>query len=216
MYLPPSFSVPPEQTSELLREGGFAHLVTPAPDGIEVTSLPLIYDEDRHALVGHMARPNPHWKLTADVESVAVIPGPDAYVSPTFYPSKAENPRTVPTWNYEILHVFGRLIAHDDPGWLREQVVRLTDRHEGGRAAPWRVDDAPSAFVDAQLRAIVGVELAITRVVAKAKLSQNRSAADRSGVIRGLAAGTPADRELAARMTTAGLGAPAGSGDPPA
>jgi transcriptional regulator len=200
MYLPRHFAVSPEETAAMLREGGFGHLVTPGPEGMEVTSLPLLYDEQHHALVGHVARPNPHWRYTSDAESVVIIPGVDAYVTPRYYPSKEETHRVVPTWNYEALHVFGQLIAHDDPDWLRDNVTRLTDRHEAGREAPWKVTDAPEKFIDAQLRGIVGVELSITRVVAKAKFNQNRSAEDRGGVIRGLESGSLAEQATAARM----------------
>lgn len=206
MYLPKQFEVAPDDTEALLRKGGFGHLVTPAPDGsMEVTSLPLLYDADAHSLVGHMARPNPHWRYTADAESVAIIPGVDAYVTPDYYPSKPRTHKVVPTWNYQVLNVYGRPRAHDDPGWLLDHVTKLTDDHEGGRSTPWKVTDAPEAFIAMQLRAIVGIELSITRVVAKAKLSQNRTAEDRTGAIRGLERGTGPERETAAHMIAVGL-----------
>ncbi|MFF0144755.1 PaiB family negative transcriptional regulator [Amycolatopsis sulphurea] len=206
MYLPKQFEVPAGDAAAALSRGGFAHLVTPVPDGgLEVTSLPLLYDADNHALIGHLARPNPQWRYTGEAESVAIIPGVDAYVTPSYYPSKQDGGKTVPTWNYETLTVHGRLRAHDDPEWLLDHVTRLTDRHETGRAQPWRVTDAPEPFVRAQLRAIVGIELVISRVVAKAKLSQNRTAPDRAGVVRGLAGGSRPEQETAARMAGLGL-----------
>ncbi|WP_328606940.1 FMN-binding negative transcriptional regulator [Amycolatopsis sp. NBC_00345] len=210
MYLPKQFEVSDEDTAALLSKGGFGHLVTPAPDGsLEVTSLPLLYDAESHSLVGHLARPNPQWRYTgrdtAEAESVAIIPGVDAYVTPSYYPSKQETQKAVPTWNYEALCVHGRLQAHDDRDWLREHVSRLTDNHESGRSAPWQVSDAPERFITSQLKGIVGIQLSITRVVAKAKLNQNRTAADRTGVVRGLEQGTSSEQETAARMVAMGL-----------
>jgi transcriptional regulator len=121
-------------------------------------------------------------------EALVIVRGPDAYVSPGWHASKAEHGRVVPTWNYVTAHVHGRLVVHDDPGWVETLVRRLTDQHEAHSAQPWSVDDAPAAFVAGQLRAIVGVELVISRVEAKAKLSQNRPGADIDGVVAGLEA----------------------------
>lgn len=206
MYLPKQFEVSKDDTAALLRKGGFGHLVTPAPDGsMEVTSMPLLYDADRHSLVGHMSRPNPHWQYTAEAESVVVIPGVDAYVTPEYYVTKQETQKVVPTWNYQILNVHGQLRAHDDRDWLLDHVTKLTDHHESGRPTPWKVTDAPEKFIAMQLRGIVGIELSITRVVAKAKLNQNRTAEDRTGVIRGLEQGTRSEQETAAHMVAIGL-----------
>jgi transcriptional regulator len=124
---------------------------------------------------------------------MVILRGPDAYVTPSWYASKVEHGRVVPTWNYVTAHVYGSLVVHDDPAWVEDLVGRLTRKHEAGREREWAVTDAPPAFVAGQLRAIVGVELRITRIQAKAKLSQNRSAADVDGVVRGaLADGQPA------------------------
>jgi transcriptional regulator len=206
VYLPKNFEVSQDDTAALLRKGGFGHLVTPAPDGsIEVTSMPLLYDADSHSLVGHMARPNPHWQYTAEAESVAIIPGVDAYVTPAYYPSKRKTNKVVPTWNYQVLNVYGQLRAHDDRDWLLDHVTKLTDNHESDRSTPWKVTDAPEKFIAMQLRAIVGIELSINRVVAKAKLNQNRTAEDRIGVIRGLEQGTRPEQETAAHMVAIGL-----------
>lgn len=205
MYLPDQFEMSDEATEKLLRKGGFGHLITPNDTGLEVTSVPWLYDAERHSLVSHVSRPNPHWQLTEDAESVAIIPNVDAYVTPEYYPSKYETHKVVPTWNYEILHIFGRLEAHDDRGWLLDQVTKLTNHHEAGREKEWNVDEAPARFIDMQLRGIVGIELHITRVVAKAKLNQNRTPEDRSGVIRGLEKGTLTERATAAHMVEQGL-----------
>ncbi|WP_035856007.1 FMN-binding negative transcriptional regulator [Cryptosporangium arvum] len=201
MYVPSHFAVPAHRQAALLGGGGFAHLVTPTAEGLLSTPLPLLFDAGRNALLGHVARNNPHWRDLPDAESLAILTGPDAYVSPGFYASKREHGRVVPTWNYEVLHVHGRLVAHDDVEWLRDLVTRLTDAHESNRAEPWQVTDAPERFIDGQLRAIVGLELVISRVEGKAKLSQNRSDADQEGVIAGLSAtGEPGDAEVATAM----------------
>ena len=141
-----------------------------------------------------MARNNDQWRKPALGESLAIVRGPDAYVSPSWYAAKAEHGRVVPTWNYVTAHVYGRLVVHDDPDWVEDVVRRLTAKHEAARlTAPgqppaWSVDDAPRAFIEGQLRAIVGLELQITRIEAKAKLSQNRPVADIAGVVAGLSA----------------------------
>jgi transcriptional regulator len=156
------------------------------------------------SLHGHLARNNPQWKLAARGEAassrggdpmesdryptaLAIVRGPDAYISPSFYAeSKPAHGRVVPTWNYVTAHVYGSLIVHDDAAWTESVVRRLTAKHEAASAHPWSVDDAPRSFIEGQLRAIVGVELVISRIEAKAKLSQNRPAADVTGVIAGL------------------------------
>jgi len=173
---------------ELLSEHGAGDLVTATAEGLLVTMLPFIYDLDvgeHGALLGHVARNNDHWRHAPVGEALVILRGPDAYVSPDWYPSKAAHGRVVPTWNYVTAHVYGELVVHDDVEWLDGLVRRLTEKHEAGRPRPWSPDDAPPAFVAGQLRAIVGVELRISRVEAKAKLSQNRPAADIDGVVRG-------------------------------
>jgi transcriptional regulator len=140
-----------------------------------------------------VARNNDQWSRPALGQSLAIVRGPDAYISPSWYASKAENPRVVPTWNYLTAHVYGQLVVHDDPGWVEDVVRRLTAKHEAARlTAPgqpprWSVDDAPRKFIEGQLRAIVGLELQITRIEAKAKLSQNRPVGDVAGIVAGLA-----------------------------
>jgi transcriptional regulator len=151
-----------------------------------------------------MALANPHWRsIDAGTPALAVVTGPEAYVSPSFYPSKAEHGRVVPTWNYSAVHLTGRLSVHTDADWLRAQVGLLTDAMEEGRPEPWQVDDAPATYVEQMLRAIVGLELAVERVEGKAKLSQNRSAADRQGVVAGLRA-TGRDRDAAVAQAMEG------------
>jgi len=189
MYIPAHFAADEATVGELLRNHGAADLVTLTAEGLAATLLPFVYlpEAGKHgALHGHVARNNTQWKLPAVGEALVIVRGPDAYISPSWYVSKAEHGRVVPTWNYLTAHVYGRLVVHDDPDWTEDLVRRLTAKHEGGREHPWSVDDAPRAFIEGQLRAIVGLELLISRVEAKAKLSQNRPAADVDGVISGL------------------------------
>jgi transcriptional regulator len=192
MYVPAHFAPDAALVDDLLRNHGAADLVTVTPDGLVATMLPFIYvpaepaDGQLGALHGHLARNNDQWKLGSVGEALAIVRGPDAYISPGWYASKAEHGRVVPTWNYVTAHVYGRFVVHDDPAWTEDLVRRLTTKHEAYRDHPWSPDDAPRAFIEGQLRAIVGVELEITRIEAKAKLSQNRPPADVEGVIAGL------------------------------
>jgi transcriptional regulator len=138
-------------------------------------------------LLGHIAIANDQWKTAQPgAQALAIVSGPQAYISPSWYESKARHGRVVPTWNYVAVHLTGTITFHQDAEWLRGFVTRLTERHEGGRVYPWAVTDAPPEYIDGQLRAIVGVELTITAIEAKQKLSQNRSALDRAGVVTGL------------------------------
>jgi transcriptional regulator len=199
-----------DEIQALVASVGSAQLVTLGPDGFPAaTLLPVIWDHGRDRLVMHMARANQHWKaIGPGTPALAVVTGPEAYVSPAWYATKAEHGKVVPTWNYSAVHFTGRVSVTHDPEWLREAVTWLTDVHEGPRAAAghraWSVDDPPAKYVEGQLRAIVGVELAIERVEAKAKLSQNRPEADRAGVVVGLRAERPdgerGEAQVAGRM----------------
>jgi transcriptional regulator len=203
MYVPAHFAPDAALVDELLRNHGAADLVTVTPDGLVATMLPFIYVPPAEpgaagplgALHGHLARNNDQWKRGSAGEALAIVRGPDAYISPGWYASKAEHGRVVPTWNYITAHVYGRFVVHDDPAWTEDLVRRLTTKHEAFRNHPWSVDDAPRPFIEGQLRAIVGVELEITRIEAKAKLSQNRPPADVEGAIAGLRA--RGDKEMA-------------------
>lgn len=189
MYIPAHFEVDDETTGRFLRDTRAADLVTSTDDGLVATYLPMLFDPDRGAkgsMVGHLARNNDQWRRSPRAEALVIVHGPDAYISPSWYASKAEHGRTVPTWNYATAHVYGDLEIHDDAGWLDQHVRRLTARHEGSREQPWQVDDAPASYIAGQLRAIVGVEVVITRIEIKFKLSQNRPQADIDGVVTGL------------------------------
>jgi len=197
MYLPRHFEMGELDEVAAFVEGvGSADLVTVAPDGRPGSSLvPVLWDRsdvDPAAgrfgrLVAHVARMNEQWQGVVDGQRVlAIVHGPQAYVSPSWYAAKAEHGRVVPTWNYSSVQLSGTVELLDDPVAVRDIVSWLTGRHEAGRPAPWSVDDAPEAYVAGQLKAIVGVIVHVDRVEAKAKLSQNRSAADRDGVVTGL------------------------------
>ena len=197
MYIPAHFAADHAVVDELLAKHGAADLITLTSDGLIATMLPFAYDPaagEHGTLYGHVARNNDQWRKPALGESLVIVRGPDAYVSPSWYAAKAEHGRVVPTWNYVTAQVYGRLVVHDDPVWVEDVVRRLTAKHEAARLAspgqqmPWSVDDAPRAFIEGQLRAIVGLELQITRIEAKAKLSQNRPVGDIAGVVAGLAA----------------------------
>ncbi len=190
MYVPAAFAMDPIEVRALLGAHGAADLITSTSRGLLATMLPFVHDPDageNGALLGHVARNNPQWREEPIGEALVIVRGPDAYVSPSWYASKAEHGRVVPTWNYVTAHVYGQLRWHDDPAWVEALVRRLTEQHEAGMPHPWGVDDAPPRFVAGQLRAIVGVEVRITRIEAKAKLSQNRPDADVGGVVAGLA-----------------------------
>src|SRR3984957_18091443 len=195
MYIPAHFAATAAEVDELLAKHGAADLITLTDGGLLATMLPFAYEPsagEHGTLLGHVARNNDQWRKPARGESLAIIRGPDSYVSPSWYAAKAEHGRVVPTWNYLTAHVYGRLIVHDDPAWVEDVVRRLTAKHEAARLAspgqrmPWSPDDAPRKFIEGQLRAIVGLELRITRIEAKAKLSQNRPVGDVAGIVAGL------------------------------
>ncbi len=206
-YIPPAYREHDlARMHEHIRAVGFATLITVGADGPLVSHLPLLLDPaagPQGALIGHLARANPQWK-ESDLAKLALVVfmGPDAYVSPSWYPSKHEHGRVVPTWNYRVVHVRGMLTLFEAPDELRAHVEALSDRHEARFETPWRVGDAPEDFVQRQLKGIVGLRLRITSIEGKAKLSQNRLEADRQGVIAALAQSQGlSDREMADLMT---------------
>lgn len=188
MYVPTANVMDDHDVAAFLTDHSAARLVTVGPDGRpDSTLLPVIVDGDR--VIGHLARANDHWTRIAPASpALVVVGGADAYVSPGWYASKAEHGRVVPTWNYSEVQLRGPVTVHDDPDWVLDVVTRLTERHESGRERPWAVSDAPAKYVRGRLRAIVGIEVVVESVEGKAKLSQNRSDADREGAIAGLRA----------------------------
>ena len=207
MYLPSAFRQ--DDLAELhaqMQASPFALLTSAGAAGVQASHLPLLLAPDEGefgTLYGHFARANPHWRDLQDgAEALAVFSGPDAYISPGWYPAKAEHGKVVPTWNYIAVHARGPVELIEEPERLLQIVSRLSDQHESGRERPWAVSDAPREYLDSMLRAIVGFALPIRRLEGKWKLGQNRSAADQAGVRDGLAASTsPGDRELATRMS---------------
>ena len=189
MYLPKHFEQrDPVALLALMHAHPLATLIVATPDGPTADLIPLEYhanDGPHGMLRGHVARANPLWHH-AGAAALAVFQGPQAYVSPNWYPSKREHGKVVPTWNYTMVQAHGTLHTVDDAPWLHALVRRLTDRHEAAQASPWAVDDAPDDYVQQMLRAIVGIEIRLTTLTGKWKVSQNRSAADRQGVADGL------------------------------
>ena len=183
----------------LMRSHRLATLVT-VHDGVpEANHLPLLIDPEpspNGTLYGHVARANPLWRQADGQEVLVIFQGPQAYVTPSWYPSKRETGQVVPTWNYAVVHAHGTLVVHDDREWLRALVTRLTDQQEAGLPQPWRVADAPADYLERMLGAIVGIEIPLARLSGKWKVSQNRTAADRAGVAEGL--GSQGDAEAQA------------------
>jgi len=207
MYVPPAFREDdPSALHAVIREARLANFVTATAEGLHATPLPLflVPDEGPHGtLYGHLARANPQWKQAPIGAALAIFGGPDAYVTPSWYATKREHGKVVPTWNYVAVHAHGPAEFFEDEARLLDAVTRLTGLHEGARPEPWAVTDAPEAFVRAQLRGIVGLRMPIERIEGKRKMSQNRSAEDRAGVAAGLAASErPSDRDAAALIPT--------------
>ncbi|MEO5689662.1 MAG: FMN-binding negative transcriptional regulator [Burkholderiaceae bacterium] len=215
MYQPAHFIEQDAETLlDLMKTTPLATLIR---GGAELTAdiLPLEVERvgEGWRITGHVARANPLWREADGQPVLVVFQGPQGYVSPSWYASKAEHHKVVPTWNYTMVQAHGTLRAIDDPAWVRAFVTRLTETHEGGRAMPWHVSDAPDDYIAATQRAIVGIEIDVTRVEGKFKLSQNRSAADRTGVVLGLDADAvqqrqPEAAELAQAMQAAELRRP--------
>ncbi len=202
MYVPPAFREDdPDTLGAMIREARLSNLVTATAEGLMSTPLPLFLDpsEGEHGtLYGHVAKANPQWRTPAIGEALAIFMGPDAYVTPSWYTSKAEHGKVVPTWNYAAAHAYGPAEFFEDAERLLQVVSRLTDLYERPRAEPWAVADAPEPFVQAQLKGIVGVRMPISRIEGKRKMSQNRNAQDRAGVATGLAESErPMDRFVA-------------------
>jgi transcriptional regulator len=181
MYIPAHFSIQsPEVLHKIVRDHPLGVLVTQTPEGLDANHIPFELDVDRGLLTAHVARANPVWKQCVDGADVLVIfRGGESYISPNWYPSKHELHRQVPTWNYEVVHVHGRLRVQDEERFVRGVVARLTRTHEAAEPQPWKMSDSAPDYIDGMLKAIVGIEVAITRWEGKSKLSQNREDRDR-------------------------------------
>ena len=194
MYQPPHFREDRLDVQHaLIRAQSLGLLITAGPGGLQANPVPFLIDADGSqlgTLRAHVARANPQWhELAAIAECLVVFQGPQTYISPSLYPTKHEHGKVVPTWNYITVHAWGRPQVIDDVTWLRRQVDDLTAHNEAARPAPWTVSDAPESYVAAQLKGIVGIEIPIARIEGKWKVSQNRPAVDRAGVVAGLRGG---------------------------
>jgi transcriptional regulator len=189
MYIPESFAETRlEVLRALIRRHPLGTLVVMTAEGLTVNHVPFFVGDG--VLRAHVARANPLWRIAdRQVQAVAIFQGPDGYVTPSWYPSKAESGgKAVPTWNYVVVHAHGPLRLIEDPAWLRAHLEEMTAAHEAGRAHPWKIGDAPEDYVTGLLGAIVGIELSVSRLEGKWKLSQNRAPADRAAVVEGLRA----------------------------
>jgi transcriptional regulator len=204
IYVPTQFRI--EHLPEIhaaMRATRLASLVTMGADGLMATPLPMMLDPADGAfgtLYAHLAKANPQWRDGTAAEALVIFSGPDAYVSPSLYPSKLRDGKVVPTWNYVAVHAYGVPEFFEDAAPLLDVVRRLTNLHEGQRAQPWAVSDAPEGFIQSQLKGIVGVRLRITRLEGKRKASQNRQPEDRAGVKAGLGASDSLDDRAIAAM----------------
>jgi transcriptional regulator len=208
MYLPASFREDRiEELHAIIASVRLATLVTNGPDGLAANHVPMIVDaaaSPNGTLIGHLARANPQWKQLAGGTAIAIFLGASTYVTPSWYPSKAETGEVVPTWNFVAVHAYGRPVVIEDKPRLRSIVERLTTTLEAPRAAPWHVADAPEPYLDRMLGAIVGFEIPIDRIEGKLKLSQNKSDRDRDGVRDGVARERPAGHDELLRLSAAG------------
>lgn len=201
MYIPASFKESqPERLHDLIAKYPLGLLVTHGDNGLEASPVPfLLYagEGEYGVLRAHLAKANPHWKsLARQAECLIVFQGPEGYVTPSWYPSKAETHKAVPTWNYATVQVWGTPHMTEDAAWLRRQLDDLTSFHERPRPQPWSVNDAPPDYVANQMQAIVGIEIPISRIDGKWKMSQNKDDADREGVISGMRSDTDPHRNI--------------------
>ena len=193
MYMPQHFAeTRPEVIHRIIHEHPLGTLVTQGADGLDADHIPFEFEpaEGTHGvLLAHVARANPLWQRCPTGSQVLVVfRGAQAYISPNWYPSKHEAHRQVPTWNYEVVHAHGKLTVHDDERFVRGIVARLTRRHEAAEPRPWKIGDSSPEFIDSMLRNIVGIEIAVTSLACKVKLSQNKEARDRQGAAEQLEA----------------------------
>ncbi len=202
MYVPAKFAVTPDEAWQIVDDAGAGMLVITTPQGLASVFLPVVVSEDRRSIWSHVAKANPWWKAAGNTgEVLALFVAASAYVSPRNYPSRRENPNTVPTWNYAAAEVRGTLTLHTELEWKHEQVRALTHHFEQGSDEKWLVDDLDERYRDGQLQAIVGIEIVVDSIEGKAKLSQNRQEVDRLSVREHFEHGTLGQRLVAERMT---------------
>jgi transcriptional regulator len=216
MYQPPHYRVDEvPQMHALMRARPLAALVSAGASGLYATHLPTVLkDEGPCGVIEcHLARANPHWKELAGTEALMIFQGPEGYITPNWYPSKVEHGKVVPTWNYAVVHAYGRPEIVDDRDWLRRHVGELTAQQEQSEARPWELTDAPDRYIEVMLRGIVGFRIVLTRLEGKWKMSQNREMRDREGVVDGLSRRADGDDHEIAELV-AHYSRPREGGDP--
>jgi transcriptional regulator len=201
MYVPPKFFVDDQEAWRIVNDAGAGMLVIQTRDGLASVYVPVIVSKDRRTMLSHLARANPWWKSVSDgTEVLALFLAASAYVTPSYYPSRLENPSVVPTWNYVAAEVHGRVTLRDEAEWKRDQVRELTHHFEEDRNPEWKVDDLDEKYLDGQLRGIVGIEIEVLSIEGKAKLSQNRPEIDHDSVRDHFAKGSLSEQNVATRM----------------
>jgi transcriptional regulator len=201
MYVPPKFSIDDDDAWQVVRDAGAGMLVINTDEGLASVFVPVVVGDYRRTLTSHVAKANPWWRSVGDsCEVLGLFLAASAYVTPSYYPSRAENPGVVPTWNYVAVEVRGRATLHEDPQWKARQVRSVTGTFEAGRDPEWRVEDSPADYIEQQLKAIVGIEIEVRSIEGKAKLSQNRPRIDHDSVRDHLLEGTLPERIVARRM----------------
>jgi transcriptional regulator len=201
VYIPPKHAVDGDEAWKIVNDAGAGMLVIATSSGLASVFVPVVVSDDRLTMTSHLAKANSWWKSVGDdTDVLALFLAASAYVTPSYYPSRLENPAVVPTWNYVAAEVRGRLTLHEDPDWKLNQARTVTQRFESGRDPEWRVGDLDEEYRESQLKAIVGIEIAITSIEGKAKLSQNRPMIDRDSVRDHFADGTLEEQNVAKRM----------------
>jgi len=205
MYIPSKFLLDEDAAWRVVRDAGAGALIVTTSHGLASVFVPVIVSEDRKIISSHLAKANPWWRSVQTGDDIlGLFLAASAYVTPSYYPSRIDDPRVVPTWNYHAAEVRGTVTLHQEPSWKLEQVRALTKHFEAGRDREWRVDEAPDSYIDQQLKAIVGIEINVSSIEGKAKLSQNRPMIDRDTVRDEFAKGTLGERNVAQRMSSDG------------
>lgn len=201
MYVPPMFGTSQDEAWNVVREAGAGMLVVQTPSGLQSVFVPVVVSSDGKTLTSHLAKANPWWKDLRDGDEVlGLFTAASSYVSPNYYPSAVENPGVVPTWNYVAAEVRGTLTLHPDAEWMLAQVRQVTDQFEEGFSPSWTIDNAPTSYIEKQLAAIVGIEITVTEITGKAKLSQNRPEIDHDSVREHFSQGSLSEQNTAAHM----------------
>jgi len=201
MYIPPMFSMEQEAAWDIVKDAGAGLLVASSPEGMQSVFVPVVVSEDRTKLTSHVAKANNWWRTLSDGDDVlAIFLAASAYVSPSNYPSRIEKPGVVPTWNFVMAEVRGKVTIHEEAGWLKKQTMAVTEEFEKQRNPQWLISEMPSEYYDQQLRAIVGLEITVNDIQGKAKLSQNRPEIDHQSIRKNFAQGSLDEQNVSRRM----------------